>query len=60
LIGRTNPNRRRPPPPHSPITKSKRWPNGLKVFVIEDERTPTVVFRLIIKGGSIFDGEKTG
>jgi len=34
--------------------------NGLKVFVIEDDRKPTVVFRLLIKSGSAFDGEKTG
>ncbi len=35
-------------------------PNGLRVFVIEDDRTPTVTFRLLIKSGSVFDGEKTG
>ncbi len=34
--------------------------NGLKVFVIEDDRKPTVTFRLLIKSGSLFDGEKTG
>jgi predicted Zn-dependent peptidase len=35
-------------------------PNGLKVFVIEDDRKPTVTFRLLIKGGAIDDGDKTG
>jgi zinc protease len=35
-------------------------PNGLKVFVIEDDRKPTVTFRLLIKSGSAFDGEKSG
>ena len=34
--------------------------NGLKVFVIEDDRKPTITFRLIIRSGSIFDGPKTG
>jgi len=34
--------------------------NGLKVFVIEDDRKPAVTFRLIIKGGSLHDGEKPG
>ncbi len=35
-------------------------PNGLKVFVIEDDRKPTVTFRLVFRSGSIFDGAKTG
>ncbi len=35
-------------------------PNGLKVFVIEDDRKPTVTMRLLIKSGSAWDGEKTG
>jgi zinc protease len=35
-------------------------PNGLKVFVIEDDRKPTITLRLLIKSGSIFDGEKSG
>ncbi len=34
--------------------------NGLKVFVIEDERTPTLTLRLLIKSGSVMDGQKTG
>ncbi|MDQ3625352.1 MAG: insulinase family protein [Verrucomicrobiota bacterium] len=35
-------------------------PNGLKVFVIEDERKPTITFRLLVKAGTIHDGEKAG
>lgn len=34
--------------------------NGLKVFVIEDDRKPTVTFRMIIRSGSIADGDKKG
>jgi len=34
--------------------------NGLKVFVIQDDRKPAVTFRLVIKGGSLHDGEKPG
>jgi len=43
-----------------PDYKEQTLANGLKVFVIEDERKPTVVFRLVIKSGSIYDGQKTG
>jgi len=35
-------------------------PNGLKVFVIEDDRKPTLTLRLVIRSGSTFDGQKTG
>lgn len=35
-------------------------PNGLKVFVIQDDRKPTITFRLIVKGGSANEGDKTG
>ncbi len=34
--------------------------NGLKVFVIEDDRKPTLTLRLVIRSGSVFDGAKTG
>jgi zinc protease len=30
-------------------------PNGLKVFVIEDDRKPTITMRLVIKAGDAFD-----
>src|SRR3954466_8553248 len=43
-----------------PDYKSVTLPNGLKVFVIEDDRKPTVTFRLLIKGGGLYDGPKTG
>lgn len=43
-----------------PDYKLRELPNGLKVFVIEDDRKPTVTFRLLIKSGSLYDGEKTG
>lgn len=39
---------------------TKELPNGLKVFVIQDDRKPSVTFRLLIKGGSSQDGDKPG
>ena len=43
-----------------PDFKTETLPNGLKVFIIEDDRKPTVTFRLVIRSGSTFDGAKTG
>jgi zinc protease len=43
-----------------PDYRTATLPNGLKVFVIEDDRKPTVTFRLIIRSGSIADGDKKG
>lgn len=43
-----------------PDYRTETLPNGLKVFVIEDDRKPTVTFRLIIRSGSIADGDKKG
>jgi predicted Zn-dependent peptidase len=43
-----------------PDYTTKILPNGLKVFVIQDDRKPSVTFRLLIKGGSSADGEKPG
>lgn len=43
-----------------PDFREKTLSNGLKVFVIEDTRKPTVTLRLLIKSGSAFDGTKTG
>ncbi len=34
--------------------------NGLKVFVIESDRKPTITVRLLVKAGNFFDGEKAG
>ncbi|HEV7868537.1 MAG TPA: pitrilysin family protein [Chthoniobacteraceae bacterium] len=43
-----------------PDYRTHTLPNGLKVFVIEDDRTPTITLRLLIKSGAIQEGEKTG
>ncbi|EDY20344.1 peptidase M16 domain protein [Chthoniobacter flavus Ellin428] len=43
-----------------PDYRTETLPNGLKVFVIHDDRKPTVTFRLIIRSGSIADGSKMG
>ncbi|MEO6785950.1 MAG: pitrilysin family protein, partial [Chthoniobacteraceae bacterium] len=39
---------------------TKVLPNGLKVFVIEDDRKPTITLRLVIKAGDALDGDKPG
>lgn len=39
---------------------TRELPNGLKVFVIQDDRKPSVAFRLLVKGGSSQDGSKPG
>src|SRR6267142_2024615 len=39
---------------------TKVLPNGLKVFVIEDDRKPTITLRLVIKAGDALDGDKSG
>jgi predicted Zn-dependent peptidase len=39
---------------------SKELPNGLKVFVIEDDRKPTITLRLMLKAGNALDGDKAG
>jgi predicted Zn-dependent peptidase len=43
-----------------PDYRTEVLPNGLKVFVIEDDRKPTVNFRLIVRSGSVADGDKNG
>src|SRR5262245_61729252 len=43
-----------------PDYTTKVLPNGLKVFVIKDDRKPSVTFRLLVKGGGSVDGEKPG
>src|SRR5258707_14929673 len=43
-----------------PDYRTETLSNGLKVFVIEDDRKPTVTFRLIIRSGSIADEGKKG
>ncbi|MEQ1860328.1 MAG: pitrilysin family protein [Chthoniobacteraceae bacterium] len=43
-----------------PDYTTRELPNGLKVFVIQDDRKPSVTFRLLIKGGASRDGDKPG
>lgn len=43
-----------------PKYKVERLKNGLKVFLIEDKEQPTIAFRVLIKGGSSVDTEKSG
>ncbi len=43
-----------------PDYATKVLPNGLKVFVIEDDRKPTITMRLVIKAGDALDGGKSG
>ena len=38
----------------------KTLPNGLKVFIVESQRQPTVTLRLLFKSGDLYDGDKTG
>lgn len=43
-----------------PDYKQETLPNGLRVFLIEDDRKPTITMRLIIRSGSMYEGPKTG
>src|SRR5947208_14802024 len=43
-----------------PDYRTETLSNGLTVFVIEDDRKPTVNFRLIIRSGTSADGAKSG
>jgi zinc protease len=43
-------------PPYEDFT----LPNGLRVFLIQDDRRPTITLRMLIKSGSLFDGQKPG
>jgi predicted Zn-dependent peptidase len=43
-----------------PDYRTETLSNGLKVFVIHDDRKPTVTFRMILRSGSIADGSKKG
>jgi predicted Zn-dependent peptidase len=43
-----------------PDYKTFTLANGLKVFVIEDDRKPTLSLRLLFKSGSVYDGPKIG
>jgi zinc protease len=60
-IDRTHPPAAGPEPSASfPEYQTSTLPNGLKIFVIENHREPTVTFRLLIRSGESFDGAKTG
>ena len=43
-----------------PEYKETKLKNGLKVIIVKDDEQPTFSIRLLIPGGSSFDGEKTG
>ena len=43
-----------------PDFTTKELPNGLKIFVIEDDRKPTITLRLMVKAGDALDGDKAG
>lgn len=43
-----------------PEFKDITLPNGLRVFIIQDDRRPMVTFRLIVKSGASSDAEKPG
>ena len=43
-----------------PDYKQVILPNGLKIFVVENHREPTITFRLLIKAGDAFDGTRPG
>ncbi len=43
-----------------PDYQERTLPNGLKVFVVESRRQPTVTFRLLLKRGAVADGDKPG
>ena len=50
------------PEPKAPFPDFKQdvLPNGLKIFVVEDHREPTVTLRLLIKSGDAADGSQPG
>lgn len=43
-----------------PKAEQRELENGLKLFIVESDRQPTVTFRLLIKGGGTLEGEKAG
>jgi zinc protease len=60
-IDRTHPPAPGPEPTASfPDYQTSTLPNGLKIFVIENHREPTVTFRLLIRSGEALDGAKPG
>ena len=60
-VDRTHPPAAGPEPAVAfPDTRERTLPNGLKIFVVESRRQPTVTFRLLLKRGAIADGDKPG
>ncbi len=65
-VSRADVNRTRPPAPGPepaasfPDFSTSTLPDGLKIFVVENHREPTVTFRLLVKSGDTFDGAKPG
>lgn len=60
-LDRTRPPAPGPAPAASfPDFQQATLSNGLKVFIVENHRAPTVTFRLVIKAGDSLDGSKPG
>lgn len=43
-----------------PKFEEAKLSNGMKVFIVEDHEQPTFGFRVLIPGGSAYDGDKPG
>jgi len=43
-----------------PDYAKEKLSTGLKVYVVEDDRKPTITIRLLLRGGNILDGSKPG
>lgn len=56
---------KRPDPGPAPASsfpdyETVKTDEGLTLFVIESDRQPTVTYRLMLRSGGLFDGDKTG
>lgn len=60
-VDRTQPPKPGPEPKAPfPDFKDDVLPNGLKIFVVEDHRQPTVTLRLLVKAGDAADATRPG
>ncbi|HWL52995.1 MAG TPA: pitrilysin family protein [Chthoniobacteraceae bacterium] len=60
-IDRTQPPKAGPlPPVVLPEVITKNLDNGLRLFILRDQRQPTVTFRMLIKAGALYDGDSPG
>lgn len=60
-VDRSHPPEPGPAPTASfPDYQQAKLANGLKVFVVENHREPTVTFRLLFKSGDAAEGDKAG